>query len=284
MMPLFDMMREAQNGEAMRQMARQFGLNERQMEDAVAALAPAFSTALKRNAAAGPEPMGEFLKALSGGHHQRYFEDMQAAFSPQGVQEGNGILGHMFGSKDLSRQVAAQAAQATGIGEQIFRQMLPVMASMIMGGLFKQMTTPPTRAALTSGNVFADIMGEMMRQGSASKTEPQASKSGNPFVDMMETMFGGASGKRPPDQPAQPSMADNPFGRMFEQMMGGPSADRARADPTPEPDTMPSGRRRNPYDDLFGPMFDSGREIQAGYQKSMDSIFDQYLEGMKRHR
>ena len=282
MMPLFDMMREAQNGEAMRQMGRQFGLSERQMEDAVAALAPAFSTALKRNSTAGPEPLGEFLKALSGGHHQRYFEDMQAAFSPQGVQEGNGILGHMFGSKELSRQVAAQAAQATGIGEQIYKQMLPVMASMIMGGLFKQMTSPTTHTSPSSGNVFADIMGEMMRQGTAAQASP--SKSGNPFADMMETMFGGAASDRSSQQRSQPSMTDNPFGRIFEQMMGGPSADHAQADLAPDPDTMPSGRKRNPYDDLFGPMFESGREIQAGYQKSMESIFDQYLEGMKRHR
>lgn len=282
MMPLFDMMREAQNGEAMRQMGRQFGLSERQMEDAVAALAPAFSTALKRNATAGPEPLGEFLKALSGGHHQRYFEDMQAAFSPQGVQEGNGILGHMFGSKELSRQVAAQAAQATGIGEQIYKQMLPIMASMIMGGLFKQMTAPPSRQSASSGNVFADIMGEMMRQGTAARAQP--SSSGNPFADMIETMFGGGARGPSAEQRSAPSMADSPFGRMFEQMMGGPSADRAQADPAPDPDTMPSGRKRNPYDDLFGPMFESGREIQTGYQKSMESIFDQYLEGMKRHR
>ena len=56
------------------------------------------------------------------------------------MAEGNGILGHLFGSKDLSRAVASQAAQATGIGQQVLQQMLPVIASMIMGGLFKQST------------------------------------------------------------------------------------------------------------------------------------------------
>ena len=64
----------------------------------------------------------------------------QKAFAPQGVEEGNGILGHLFGSKELSRAVAAQAAQATGIGQQVLQQMLPVIASMVMGGLFKQST------------------------------------------------------------------------------------------------------------------------------------------------
>ena len=63
------------------------------------------------------------------------------------MAEGNGILGHLFGSKELSRAVAAQAAQATGIGQEMLKQMLPVIASMIMGGLFKQSTAQAQPAA-----------------------------------------------------------------------------------------------------------------------------------------
>ena len=73
-----------------------------------------------------------FMSALATGQHAKYFEDAQNAFTPQGVQEGNGILGNLFGSKELSRAVASQAAQATGIGSQVLQQMLPVIASMII--------------------------------------------------------------------------------------------------------------------------------------------------------
>ncbi len=69
-MPLFDMMMNAQNGEAMQTMARQFGLDKEQVEKAMAALMPAFSTGLKRNAA-NPADLSGCLQALAGGDHAR---------------------------------------------------------------------------------------------------------------------------------------------------------------------------------------------------------------------
>jgi hypothetical protein len=51
------------------------------------------------------------------------------------VADGNGILGHIFGSKEVSRSVAGQAAQQSGIGTDIMKQMLPIVATMVMGSL-----------------------------------------------------------------------------------------------------------------------------------------------------
>src|SRR5690606_24670591 len=167
-MNLFDMLSNAQNGQGMDQLARQFGLSQQQAQDAVEALLPAFSQGLKRNAS-DPYGVGSFLNAMASGNHAKYFEDAQNAFSPQGMAEGNGILGHLFGSKELSRAVAGQAAQATGLGQQTLQQMLPVIASMIMGGLFKQSTNQinPSQAAGFggSGNPLQEIIEQMMRQG-----------------------------------------------------------------------------------------------------------------------
>ncbi|WP_163454629.1 DUF937 domain-containing protein, partial [Escherichia coli] len=81
--------------------------------------------------------VGNFMSAMATGQYGQYFDNAAQAFSPQGVQQGNDVLGQLFGSKDLSRAVAAQAAQASGVGQQVLQQMLPVLASMVMGGLFK---------------------------------------------------------------------------------------------------------------------------------------------------
>jgi len=290
MMPLYDMMMNAQNGEALRTMAKQFGLNEAQMEQAMAALMPAFSTGLKRNAS-NPMDMSNFLSALAGGNHAQYFENMQNAFSPQGKQEGNGILGHLFGSKEVSRAVAAQAEAATGIGQEIFKQMLPVLASSIMGGLFKQSTGQGRADAMGGSNPIGDLMSEMMRQGMGggqAKPAPKASPMDNPLGQILEGMFGGAAQRQAP-QGGNTPFGDNPLGQIFQDMLGGAmGGGQTRQAPEPEqqpdPDRMPSGRKRNPYDDLFGQMFDSGKEVQKGYQKNMESIFDQYLQGMNRQR
>jgi hypothetical protein len=283
MMPLFDMMMNAQNGDAMRTMAQQFGLSENQVEQAMAALMPAFSTGLKRNAST-PADMSDFLSALASGNHAQYFDNMQSAFTPQGVADGNGILGHLFGSKEVSRAVTKQAEAATGIGQEILKQMLPVIASTVMGGLFKQSTGQMRAQSSAAANPIGDLISEMMRQGMAGSRAPrtpQASPMDNPLGQILEGMFGGSQQRSHPraDQAGNP-FGENPLGKIFQDMLGGTQSPEPEAQP--KPDKMPSGRDRNPYDDLFGQMFDSGREVQRGYQQNMESIFDQYLKGMNR--
>ena len=51
---------------------------------------------------------------------------------------GNSILGHLLGSKEASREVAANASAQTGIGAGILKQMLPLVATMVMGSLSKR--------------------------------------------------------------------------------------------------------------------------------------------------
>ena len=72
-----------------------------------------------------------------GGQHQQYVDDPAMLDHPDTVADGNAILGHVLGSKDASRQVANQASAATGLGADLLKQMLPVVAAMTMGMLSK---------------------------------------------------------------------------------------------------------------------------------------------------
>lgn len=294
MLPLFDMLAQAQNGNAVDQMARQFGLSQQQTQQAMEALLPAFSQGLKRNAS-NPYDLGAFLTALSSGQHAKYFEDATRAFSPQGMEEGNGILGHLFGSKELSRAVAAQASQATGIRQDVLKQMLPALATMIMGGLFKQSTGQVQAAGFGGqGNPLQEIIEQMMKQGGVPQQpaprpeapQPDLNQFDNPFGKILEGMFGGGQAQRQaPSAPQGPF--DNPLGKIFEEMMrGGQQQPRPQTqrESQPQPRTNPSGRGRTPYDDLFGDMFESGRKTRDDYQKNMESVFDQFLQGMKNPR
>lgn len=49
------------------------------------------------------------------------------------VGKGNEVLGQIFGSKDISRTVAADAAGKTGIDAAVLKKMLPILA-MLVGG------------------------------------------------------------------------------------------------------------------------------------------------------
>src|SRR5690606_26667593 len=99
--------------------------------------------------------------------------------------------------------------------------------------------------------------------------------------------FGGGQPQR--EAPStQQGPFDNPLGKIFEEMMrGGQQQTQPRQQtqrqPQPQPQSRgnPSGRARTPYDDLFGDMFESGRKTRDDYQKNMESVFDQFLQGMK---
>ncbi|WP_296677576.1 DUF937 domain-containing protein [Novosphingobium sp.] len=49
------------------------------------------------------------------------------------ISMGNDVLGQIFGSKDVSRSVAADAAERTGIDPETLKRMLPLLA-MLVGG------------------------------------------------------------------------------------------------------------------------------------------------------
>ncbi|MER8367504.1 DUF937 domain-containing protein [Mesorhizobium sp. M0306] len=291
---LFDILAQAQNGNGMQALAQQFGLSQQQTQAAVAALLPAFSQGLKRNTA-DPYGLGSFMTAMASGQHAKYFEDASRAFSPQGLDEGNGILGHLFGSKDLSRAVASQAAQASGVSQQVLQQMLPAIASMMMGGLFKQTTNQlggQMHAAGGGGNPLGELIEQMMRQAGGGSQAPQQTQSpygDNPLGKVLQDMFGGA--QQPQNQPRQTQnpYGDNPLGKVLQDMFGGgaqqpqPQPRQAPQQPqAPQPQANPSGRPRNPFDDLFGKMFETGAQQRDDYQKGMESIFDQFKQGMGR--
>jgi hypothetical protein len=314
MLSLFDMISQAQGGRGMELLARQFNLSQQQAQLAVEALLPAFSQGLKRNAS-DPYGLGSFMAALASGNHAKYFEDASKAFSPQGVDEGNGILGHLFGSKELSRAVAAQAAQATGIGQQVLQQMLPVIASMVMGGLFKQSTGQMPQDNMQSAqaggfgganNPLGQIIEEMMKQGGAmmgGQQQPQQRQAprdrpaqgqnpfdplgNNPFGKVLQDMFGGGARQAPQNPQPQNPLGDNPWGKILEDMLGGGAQSGGtspRQASRPEPQADPGSGQRNPYDDIFGKMFETGRQQRDEYEKNMGSVFDQFLRGMDRNR
>lgn len=127
----------SQDGASVSALARQFGLDESQTQSALRELVPALNAGVKRNVQQ-QDGLSSFLNALGNGNHDRYLNQPNLLQQDDTVRDGNGILGHIFGSKDVSRQVAAQASQKTGIDAGILKKMLPIVATMAMGSLSKQ--------------------------------------------------------------------------------------------------------------------------------------------------
>ncbi len=156
-MNMMDMILQAAGGQAPQQVGSSLGLNQQQSQQAIAALLPAISSALKQNTS-NPQGLAGLLGALQRGSHDQYLDNPQQLNQPEAINEGNAILGHLFGSKDVSRAVAGQASQKTGIGADILKKMLPMVAMMAMGSLGKQTRQPTMQSALT-GLAMQHLMG-----------------------------------------------------------------------------------------------------------------------------
>jgi hypothetical protein len=109
--------------------SRELGVTESQAAAGAAALAPAILGGFKKQAQAQPSGLGGLLGQLGGGGL------LTEALSPQptNLNHGNEVLGQIFGSKEVSRTVAQNAAAQTGLSPEILKKMLPMLAMMVAG-------------------------------------------------------------------------------------------------------------------------------------------------------
>ncbi len=118
-------------------MAREMGISESVAEAGTAALLPAILGGFKKTTQAQPsglDGLGGLLGQLGGGG----LLDSVLGTQPTPVEKGNDVLGQIFGSKEVSRTVAAGAEQQTGISSDLLKKMLPVVAMMVAGYMAKQ--------------------------------------------------------------------------------------------------------------------------------------------------
>ncbi len=293
MMNLFDIMQSAQSGRALPNLAQQYGLTMQQMQAALDALLPAFSMGLQRQTR-DPYAFGSLAQMMTASPYARFFEAGGYGI-PAGAQTaGNDVLSQLFGSREVSQAIAAQAAATSGVSQAILKQMLPVIAAMLMGGLSKTSSNEGLGGILGQ---FAEMMrGQMPGMQPAPQQQPQMP--GNPFEAILKGMFG--QGGQPQSSPqAAPSDPFGGLGQILGGMFGG-MAPRAAPEPAPAPrsaprrapepepeEAPPSSAANGPGSiglDALNQMFEHGRQIQDDHQNALKSILDAMLGGGQDRR
>lgn len=117
-------------------MAKELGVSPEMARTGADALLPAILGGFKKQAQAsgGVEGLGGLLGQLGGGG----LLDAVLGAQPTPVEQGNDVLGQIFGSKDVSRTVAGQASAQTGLDSGLLKKMLPILAMLVAGYLAKQ--------------------------------------------------------------------------------------------------------------------------------------------------
>ncbi len=127
-------------GNPLQQMEQSFGLDQETVGSVIKQFLPALTNGMKKNVSQEDGLQG-LLGALSGGGHDRYLEGATSLSQQESVQDGNGILGHLLGSKDVSRQLASRTSEKTGVDSAILKKMLPLVAGLVMGALNKRLSS-----------------------------------------------------------------------------------------------------------------------------------------------
>lgn len=139
-------------------MAKQLGVPPAIAKQGAEALLPAILGGFSKQAqAGGGAGLGGLLGQLGGGG----LLDAVLGAQTAPVDQGNDVLGQIFGSKDVSRTVAGHAAEQTGIDSGTLKKMLPILAMLVAGYMAKQ-------GGGQSGGGIGDLIGGMLGGGGQS--------------------------------------------------------------------------------------------------------------------
>jgi hypothetical protein len=147
--------------------ARELGISETQAASGAAALLPAILGGFKKQAQAQPtglEGLGGLLSQFGGGA----LLDEVLAPRPTDVSRGNDILGQIFGSKDVSRTVAQNAASQTGLDPGLLKKMLPILAMLVTAYMARQGGAGAAAQPLPGGSGLGGLLGGLLGRGTAS--------------------------------------------------------------------------------------------------------------------
>ena len=134
---ILDLIMGDENKSAIRELQNNFNLDETQTKAAVEELIPALSRGLRKNTQ-DPQGMEDLLEALRTGEHEKYMEQPGNLSAPATTRDGKDILGHIFGDKQVSREVAERASKKAGISSTLLKKMLPTLATVVMGALSRK--------------------------------------------------------------------------------------------------------------------------------------------------
>ncbi len=181
-MTLNDILKNAQGGKAVDNLAAQYGLSPADAEKAVQAMIPAFSAALQQ-IVSNPAAIAGVLKELASGDHAASYAPGQA---PAPGAAGGDPLGRIFGSPQAVETVVQHVSQVSGVSPDIVRSMLPAVASILIGGLAHAM------ASLGLSGVLSQLAEAMSAPGAAGQAPAPAQESGGGVIGSLISMFGGA--------------------------------------------------------------------------------------------
>ena len=258
-MNMLDLLKSAQGGNGIENLARQFGLGREQTESVLRGVLPAVSAGFKQRTQS-QDGLAGILRSIQGTDHEDVFGDSTALQRDDVRSRGNDILGQIFGSKDVSRALATKTEQSSGVGSDLVKKMLPVVVSMVMGGMQKRASADTN----VNGAVGGLLNGLLGGGGSA---RPSSGGGG------LDQILGQILGQQPSQSAPQPRSGGGLGG-----ILGGLLGARKRRAPEPRRQRRaPTQPQSGGLDELLGGIFGTApKQRQSTGDPNLDSVIGMF--------
>ncbi|MBI3223861.1 MAG: DUF937 domain-containing protein [Mycolicibacterium cosmeticum] len=168
--------------------ATKLGADEGEVNNAIRTLVPALVGGLQHNVQSGDIDSSKLESAVTAQGASGLL-DGGVSVDQVDQAEGDNIVAHIFGGND-SNQVASALAGSGAGGSGLIKQLLPVLAPIVLAYIGKQ---------------FA--------QNNSAPAQPQASAGGGGLGDILGSILGGAGGGG--------GAGNNPLGSILGSVLGG---------------------------------------------------------------
>jgi len=163
--------------------AKELGLSQKDAASGAEALLPAVMGGFKKRAGSdGESGLGSLLGKLGGAG----LADDVLSNQPTHVDMGNNVLGAIFGTKDVSRAVAADASKKSGLSADTLKKMLPMLAMLVGGFMAKKTGSGATTAKKSSGGILGSLGGLLGGVLGGSGSRGGASQAGGGLLSMLD--------------------------------------------------------------------------------------------------
>ena len=210
-----EILSSAQGGQLIENLARSLGLSTEQTRTAVEALTPALALGL-RNAATNPAVLEHVVAGVVHPTHLAAYDDPAAAHGDEARELGQGAIAQLFGSGSAAGQVAQIAARDAGLRPDILARLLPVLASVVLGGLFKSFNNQGLGSILEQiarGGGLGSILGQLGGATTApSAPSGQPRQSGGGLGGLLGALLGALLGGKAPAAPGGATQTSLPGG------------------------------------------------------------------------
>ena len=176
-MDLMEMLRRSGGLEAV---SKQLGVTPAIAATGAEALLPAIVGGLRKHADAaggGDSGLGSLIGMLGSLGGGALAANVLGPDSTN-VDLGNGILGQIFGTKDVSRSVAAAAASRAGIDAETLKRMLPLLAMLVGGYLSARAGGSGSQGSGGLGGLGSILGGFMEDNGGSAPPSPAQAPDG----------------------------------------------------------------------------------------------------------